>query len=420
MTTHDDRAPILIGSHTLTSAVGRGTATLLDALRSRRSGLKPCDFRPHPAAAHLSTWIGEVAGLDDIVLPPGTERFDCRNNRLAWLGLQQDGFLAAARAAVARHGTARVAVILGTSTAGLLQAEQAYRQRDADGRLPVDFDYAATLNNFSLPAFVAQVTGAAGPAYAISTACSSSAKVFPAAARLIHAGLVDAAIVGGVDSLCEITLNGFGSLELLSPDPCRPYDLHRSGISIGEGAGFALLERGRAFAHDADDDDALVLLGAGESSDGHHMSTPHPEGKGAELAMRGALAAAGLAPMQVGYINLHGTATRSNDPSEGRAVHAVFGRAVPSSSTKAWFGHLLGAAGIAESVVTFLALQHGLLPGTLNTTEVDPACPNQVLLDNLQQRCEIALTNSFGFGGSNCSLVFGTGRAAAGRARAGE
>jgi 3-oxoacyl-[acyl-carrier-protein] synthase I len=412
------RAPILIGSHTLTSAVGRGSAALLAALRVRRSGLKPCDFRPHAAAARLSTWIGEVAGVDDIVLPAGTERFDCRNNRLAWLGLQQDGFLAAARAAVARHGAARVAVILGTSTAGLLQAEQAYRQRDADGRLPGDFDYAATLNNFSLPAFVAQVTGAAGPAYAISTACSSSAKVFPAAARLIHAGLVDAAIVGGVDSLCEITLNGFGSLELLSPEPCRPYDLHRSGISIGEGAGFALVERGVDAG--AVDDDAIVLLGAGESSDGHHMSTPHPEGRGAELAMRGALAAAGLAPAQVDYINLHGTATRSNDPSEGRAVHAVFGRAVPTSSTKAWFGHLLGAAGIAESVVTLLALQHGLLPGTLNTTEVDPACPNQVLLDNQQQRCEIALTNSFGFGGSNCSLVFGTGRAWAGQARAGE
>jgi 3-oxoacyl-[acyl-carrier-protein] synthase I len=406
------RAPILIGSHTLTCAVGRGTAALLDALRARRSGLKPCDFRPHAAAAHLSTWIGEVAGVDDIVLPAGTERFDCRNNRLAWLGLLQDDFLAGARAAVARHGGARVAVIIGTSTAGLLQAEQAYRQRDADGRLPADFDYAATLNNFSLPAFVAQVTGAAGPAYAISTACSSSAKVFPAAARLIRAGLVDAAIVGGVDSLCEITLNGFGSLELLSPEPCRPYDLRRSGISIGEGAGFALLER--AVDGGAVDDDALVLLGAGESSDGHHMSTPHPEGKGAELAMRGALTAAGLAPAQVGYINLHGTATRSNDPSEGRAVHAVFGRAAPTSSTKAWFGHLLGAAGIAESVVTLLTLRHGLLPGTLNTTEVDPECPNLVLLDNVQQRCEIALTNSFGFGGSNCSLVFGTGRAWAG------
>lgn len=408
-----DRAPILIGSPTLTSAVGRGNAALLQALRARRSGLKPCDFRPHPQAAQLSTWIGEVAGVDDIVLPAGTERFDCRNNRLAWLGLQQDGFLDAARAAVARHGAARVAVIVGTSTAGLLQAEQAYRERDADGRLPADFDYAATLNNFSLPGFIAQVTGAAGPAYAISTACSSSAKVFPAAARLMQAGLVDAAIVGGVDSLCEITLNGFGSLELLSPEPCRPYDVNRSGISIGEGAGFALLER--AVHGDDVDDDALVLLGAGESSDGHHMSTPHPEGKGAELAMRGALRAAGLAPGQVDYINLHGTATRSNDLAEGRAVHAVFGRAVPSSSTKAWFGHLLGAAGIAESVVTLLALRHGLLPGTLNTTEVDPACPNLLLLDNLDQRCTVGLTNSFGFGGSNCSLLFGTGRAVARR-----
>jgi 3-oxoacyl-[acyl-carrier-protein] synthase-1 len=398
-----DRAPITIGSYTVTTAVGRGRDALLQALVARRSGLKPCDFRPHPGAAQLSTWIGEVVGVDDIVLPPATERFDCRNNRLAWLGLQQDGFLDAARAAVERLGAARVAVIIGTSTSGLLQAESAYRQRDAQGRLPDDFDYAATLNNYSGPAFVAAVTGARGPAYAISTACSSSAKVFPAAARLIRAGVVDAAIVGGVDSLCEITLNGFGSLELLSPEPCRPYDTHRSGISIGEGAGFALLLRGGA----DDARGALRLLGAGESSDGHHMSTPHPEGKGAEQAMRAALADAALAPAAVDYINLHGTATRSNDVAEGRAVHAVFGDAVATSSTKAWFGHLLGAAGIAESAVALLALEHGLLPGTLNTTEVDPACRNRVLLQNLQQPCAVTLTNSFGFGGSNCSLVFG-------------
>lgn len=404
-----DRAPIVIGSYTVTTAVGRGRDALLQALADRRSGLKACDFLPHPGAARLPTWIGEVAGLDEVALPARSERFDCRNNRLAWLGLQQDGFLDAARAAVERLGAARVAVIIGTSTSGLLQAESAYRQRDAQGRLPADFDYAATLNNYSGPAFIAAVTGARGPTYAISTACSSSAKVFPAAARLIRAGVVDAAIVGGVDSLCEITLNGFGSLELLSPEPCKPYDRHRSGISIGEGAGFALLVRGAA----ADARGRLRLLGAGESSDGHHMSTPHPEGKGAELAMRGALADAGLAPAAVDYINLHGTATRSNDVAEGRAVHAVFGNAVATSSTKAWFGHLLGAAGIAESAVTLLALEHGLLPGTLNTTEVDAECPNRLLLDNLSQPCAVALTNSFGFGGSNCSLVFGRAEQAA-------
>ena len=210
-----------------------------------------------------------------------------------------------------------------------------------------------TLNNFSAPALVAHAVGAAGPTFAISTACSSSAKVFAAAARLMRADWIDAAIVGGVDSLCLTTLCGFSALELLSRDPCRPFDRARSGISIGEGAGFALLE--------ARADAPAYLLGAGESSDAHHMSTPHPEGLGARLAMRGALETAGLAPEAVDYVNLHGTATRSNDPAEGRAVADVFGTTA-SSSTKGWFGHLLGAAGIVESIVTLLALEHDMLP----------------------------------------------------------
>lgn len=291
-------------------------------------------------------------------------------------------------------------MIIGTSTSGILQAELAFRQRDASGQLPAGFDYHATLNNDSGPSFVAAVTGARGPTYAISTACSSSAKVFAAAARLMRVGLIDAAIVGGVDSLCLTTLCGFRALEVLSTEPCKPYDSERSGISIGEGAGFALLER--------EADAALALLGSGESSDAHHMSTPHPEGLGAQLAMREALATAGVAAGDVGYINLHGTATRANDPAEGRAVAAVFGTQTPTSSTKAWFGHLLGAAGIVESVVTLLALQHGLLPGTLNTTAVDPECPNHLLLDNVERHIDAALSNSFGFGGSNCSVLFGS------------
>jgi len=393
------RAPIPIRAFTATCAVGRGNAALLDALRTRRSGLKPYNFSPFAGAPMLETWIGEVDGLERAALPAEFARFDCRNQRIAWLGLQQDGFLQAARAAVQRYGAARVAVIIGTSTSGILQAELAYRERDAAGELPAWFDYPSTLNHDSGPAFVAAVTGARGPTYAISTACSSSAKVFASAARMIRVGLIDAAIVGGVDSLCLVTLCGFRSLEVLAAEKCRPFDRERNGISIGEGAGFALLER----AADTD----LALLGCGESSDAHHMSSPHPEGLGAQLAMREALAGSGCAASQVGYVNLHGTATRANDPAEGRAVVAVFGNQVPTSSSKAWFGHLLGAAGIVESVVTLLALEHGLLPGTLNTAQVDPECPNHVLLDNVERRIEAALTNSFGFGGSNGSVLFG-------------
>ncbi|MDQ3187407.1 MAG: beta-ketoacyl-[acyl-carrier-protein] synthase family protein [Pseudomonadota bacterium] len=395
-------APVAISAYTATTALGPGREALFEALRTRRSGLQQyesrCDFALDGHSPSLKTWIGEVPQLRSVTLPEQWARYDCRNNRLAWLGLRQDQFIAKARAAVERYGADRVAVIVGTSTSGIGQAEQAYGARDACGRLPASFDYAATLNNFSAPSLVAQAVGATGPTFAISTACSSSAKVFAAAARLMRAGWIDAAVVGGVDSLCLTTLCGFASLELLSNAPCRPFDRARSGISIGEGAGFALLE--------ASADAPLYLLGAGESSDAHHMSTPHPAGLGARLAMRGALDAAGLAPPAVDYINLHGTATRSNDPAEGRAVTEVFG-ATATSSTKGWFGHLLGAAGIVESIVALLALERGLLPGTLNTADVDPECPNTVLLANETRAIDVALSNSFGFGGSNCSVIFG-------------
>jgi 3-oxoacyl-[acyl-carrier-protein] synthase-1 len=398
---------IVVTDFTATTASGRGRGALLQALRARVSALEPCEFKPPELAPfgrvhRIETWIGEVAGLESVALPEHLAQFDCRNNRLALLGLQQDGFLDETARLRTRYGADRVAVILGTSTAGLLQAEWAYHVRGGEGPLPAGFHYASTLNCYSCAAFVTSLTGLRGPAYTVSTACSSSAKVFAAAARLMRAGLADAALVGGVDSLCLTTLYGFGSLEVLSREPCRPFSADRSGISIGEGAGYAILERA------ADAPRAVArLAGWGESSDAHHMSSPHPEGLGAQLAMRAALERAQLAPPRIGYINLHGTATRANDIAEGRAVHAIFGADVPTSSTKAWFGHLLGAAGIAEAAVTLLALREGFAPGTLNTAEKDPACPNRLLIDNTDLQPDYVLSNSFGFGGSNCCLVFG-------------
>jgi 3-oxoacyl-[acyl-carrier-protein] synthase-1 len=397
---------IVVSAYSATTAANRGRAALLDALRARRGALRACDWSPFGASGprhRIDTWIGEVAGADDVRLPAPLAQYDCRNNRLALLALQHDGLLDAAARLRATYGAARVAVILGTSTSGLLQAEWAYQRRvpPGAGPLPADFDYAGTLNCYSASAFVAALTGLAGPSFIISTACSSSAKVFAAAARLMEAGVVDAALVGGVDSLCLTTLYGFGSLELLDRAPCRPYSADRSGISIGEGAGFAVLEHERRAAHAH-----VRLAGWGESSDAFHMSTPHPDGLGAQLAMRRALARAGVAADAVGYVNLHGTATRTNDQAEGNAVAAVLGADVPTSSTKAWFGHLLGAAGIAEAAVTMLAIEHDLLPGTLNTAAKDAACPNRLLIDNEPARVAFALTNSFGFGGSNCSLLF--------------
>jgi 3-oxoacyl-[acyl-carrier-protein] synthase I len=345
-----------------------------------------------------------VAGVDETKLPAALARFDCRNNRLAMLGLEADGFADAVRAAVGRYGKRRIGVILGTSTSGMLQLELAYRRRDpASGALPADFSYATTHNTYSVAGFVRDYFGLESPAVVVSTACSSSAKVFAAASRMMACGLIDAAVVGGVDSLCLTTLYGFKSLELTSPAPCRPYDAARHGISVGEGAGFALLER----APDSLDADAVLLLGAGESSDAYHMSSPHPEGLGARFAMERALADAGLAPADIDYINLHGTATPANDAAEGKAVAALFGNTVPCSSTKGATGHTLGAAGAVEAVACALALRSGFMPGSANTETLDPVIAIDYLLATRRAKVERALSNSFGFGGSNCSLVLG-------------
>ncbi len=387
---------LALTAFTATSALGVGCAPLLAALRAGRSGLQSCRFE----TAELATWIGQVSGLDEVALPARWTEYDCRNNRLALLGLEADGMLEAVRAAVARHGADRVALVLGTSTSGILSAELAYRQRDAEGALPAWFHYRTTHNTASVVAFVRELLGLRGPAFAISTACSSSAKAFAAADRLIAAGLADAALVGGVDSLCLTTLYGFASLELTSPEPCRPADRDRRGLSIGEAAAYALLEP----VAEADSADVL-LTGWGESSDAHHMSAPHPEGRGARAAMREALDRAGLGGAQIDYVNLHGTATPSNDLVECSAVAGVLGPAVASSSTKGLTGHALGAAGALEAVVCALALRHGVLPPSVGTRVVDPQITLPVLLQPRAAAPRHVLSNSFGFGGSNASLV---------------
>ena len=389
--------PLGITHFTATSAAGRGRNALLNSLQENRTGLRHKTFE----TCSIPCWIGEVEGLD-APLPMEHAEWDCRNNRLAWLGLQQDGFPDAAHALRERHGAARIGVYIGTSTAGVLSTEQAYRERGMPpGPLPAWFNYR-TAQTCSSPAdFVRRVLQLRGPAISIATACSSSAKVFASASRAMQAGLCDAAIVGGVDSLCLTTLYGFNSLQLVSPDICRPADAARRGISIGEAAGFAILERGTG---------NLALLGYGESSDAHHMSAPHPEGAGAAAAMRGALERGGARADQVDYINLHGTATPANDASEDRGVRAVFGTATPCSSTKGWTGHTLGAAAITEAVIALLCIENGFMPASLNTREKDADIQGNILLQPRDGRLQRVLSNSFGFGGSNCSLLFG-GRA---------
>ena len=392
--------PLQLTHFTATSCLGRGLAATLAALEAAHSGLTPCHFE----TVELQTYIGEVADVDTVSLPPSLQHFDCRNNRLAQLGLTQDGFDVAVHSAVERLGAGRVGVFLGTSTSGILTTEIAYRHLDPlTGALPADFDYRGTHNSFSVADYVSHRFGLAGPAVTVCTACSSSAKVFAAAQRMLAAGQIDAAIVGGVDSLCLTTLYGFHSLQLSSPQPCRPFDRARDGLSIGEAAAFALLERAPATL----DPDAILLLGAGESSDAYHMSSPHPEGAGARSAMQRALADAGLAAGDVDYINLHGTGTPSNDSAESRAVAALFGSDTPCSSTKGATGHALGAAGALEAVICALALQAELIPGGLNLRERDPDLAVNYLTGNQRAALRRVLSNSFGFGGANCALLLG-------------
>jgi 3-oxoacyl-[acyl-carrier-protein] synthase I len=392
--------PLVFSRIAIASSAGIGIEATVNALTARRTGLAPCAFE----TAQLETCVGQVADADLLPVRPDLAQFDCRNNRLAQLGLSQDGFEEAVLEARERCGASRIGVFLGTSTSGIHATELAYRRRDAaSGALPADFHYGGSHNPFSIAWFVQSYLGLRGPSLVVSTACSSSAKVFGTAARMIAAGLCDAAVVGGVDSLCLTTLYGFGSLGLLSGGYCRPFDSARDGISIGEGAGFILLEKTTANSGA----DAVALLGVGESSDAYHMSSPHPEGLGAVLAMDSALRFAGLAPGAIDYINLHGTGTLANDATEDKAVVALFGRQTRCSSTKGWTGHTLGACGAIEAIISALAIRNGFIPGSVNTQNVDAAMGLRYLLENEISSVDRVMSNAFGFGGTNCSLVLG-------------
>lgn len=386
--------PLVLTASTIVSAIGRGADETLASLRERRTGLRACDYD-----GVARGWIGRVDAIEQHPLPPALARYECRNNRLASVALATDGFAEAAADAVRRYGADRIAVVIGTSTSGVQATEDAFRDRDpGTGALPAGFDYEHTQDMYSAASFVRAALGLRGPAFTVSTACASSAKCFIDAHHLIESGVCDAAVVGGVDSLCRMTLQGFAALDLISEEPCRPCDAGRQGISIGEAAGFALLER---------DGEGVALLGYGATSDGYHMSSPHPEGAGAIGAMRAALGRAGLASEAIDYINLHGTGTRANDAMEDLAVSEVFGAGTPCSSTKGWSGHTLGACGILEAVIAGLCIRHGFVPGCLLDT-VDPAFRANVAIAHESRPVRRVLSNSFGFGGINCSLILGS------------
>ncbi|MBK8158047.1 MAG: beta-ketoacyl-[acyl-carrier-protein] synthase family protein [Rhodospirillaceae bacterium] len=334
--------------------------------------------------------------------PDGFGRYQSRNNRLMLLALQEIApEVAAARE---RFGSSRVAVVLGTSTSGIAEGEAAFAAHHSTGQWPAAFDYRqqelGSLANFA--AAVLQVTG---PAFTIATACSSSAKVFASARRLIRAGICDAAVVGGADTICRTTLNGFASLDAMSRGLCNPFSRNRDGINIGEGAAAFLLTREAA---------QISLLGCGESSDAHHLSAPDPTGAGAKMAMSAALGDAGILASDIDYVNLHGTGTSLNDSMEGVAVHSLFGGEVPCSSTKAMTGHMLGAAGACEAAFLWLSLARGgQLPPHLWDGVQDPAIPTLNLVEagaRLPSNNRSAMmSNSFAFGGNNMALILGRG-----------
>lgn len=389
---------IVVAAYTATSALGHGISSIQQSISGRESGLRPNDF-PN---CDIDTWIGRVAGVEDVILPARLQHLHSRNNQLAWLGLQQDGMPERINELVKKVGAARVGVIMATSTSSIGRTEEAYAEMtEAQHWLP-EYHQPEIHNLHSPGIFVSEVTGLKGPSMTISTACSSSAKVFASAARWIKFGLVDAVLVGGVDTLCLSVLSGFNSLELLSNKPCRPFDQRRDGISLGEAAGFAILCK-KELAPNAD----IAMLGYGESSDAYHMSHPHPQGKGAVLAIDQALKNASLLAADIDYINMHGTASVANDRIETCALAQRFEPSTPASSTKGWTGHTLGTAGLLEAVITMEAMRNGIAPGTLNCEQVDPNFDFPVLLENTPTSIRHAMSNSFGFGGNNATLIFG-------------
>jgi 3-oxoacyl-[acyl-carrier-protein] synthase-1 len=376
---------VFVQAYGVTCALGRGKAAVAEALFAGRDCLTLWD----------NVLVGAVAGD----LPAVVSDLDCRNNRLMLTAL--DEIRDPVAGAVDRYGAERVAVVCGTSTSGISDGEVALAAYRRDLRWPGSFHYRRQETG-NLGLFVAMSLGVTGPAYTIATACSSSGKVFGSARRLLRAGMADAVVVGGADTLCGMTLAGFGALEALSATRCNPFSVNRDGITIGEGAAAFLLTR---------DSGALEVLGVGETSDAHHPSAPDPEGRGARMAIEGALREAGLGPDDIGYVNMHGTATPLNDAMESRVIADLFGSGMLCGSTKGMTGHMLAATGGVEAAFLCLSLTEGRLPPHVWDGQADPALPRlNFAVEGSVFAKRAMLSNSFGFGGSNVALVLGLAR----------
>jgi 3-oxoacyl-[acyl-carrier-protein] synthase-1 len=373
-----------IADYSVCCALGLDKASVAQQLFAGKSGL-----RASPFGLPFATLCGSLPEAP-AMLPEAVRRFDTRQARLASLALGP--VVPALARCVERYGAERVAIALGSSNAGLDTTERHAMHASDAMSLHTQHELAAVL------VLLQELTGVRGHSVFVSTACSSAGKAFASAARLLDAGLADAVLVGGVDALCEMTVRGFRSLGVLAEGACKPLSSERAGINIGEGAAFFVLERA---SH------PLVLRGWGETADAHHMTAPHPEGEGAERVMREALERAALPPSDVDLINAHGTATAQGDASEALAIGRVFGQEVPVVSTKAYTGHALGAAGAIEAALCLLTLEHGIAPASLGATPLDPKLPIRVLEAAERGRYRNVLSNSFAFGGSNVSVIFG-------------
>ena len=383
---------IPITAWALVNSLGTSTEQVARALRSGAPG-----FSAPPEGTPFSVPCGAVREALP-ALPDALREIDSHNNRMVNHALQQ--IEPELSAALARWGPQRVGICVGSSTAAMDEIEASHARHFGDPNPGIAADVFDRGSAEGLVLALRALTGCAGPVSVLSNACASSGKAFASAKRWLAADLVDAVLVGGADTLCQMTLRGFRALGLLSPEPTRPFCVERRGINIGEGAAFALLEReGRG----------PLLLGAGESADAHHMTRPDPEGRGAQAAMQMALDDAGIRSADIDLINAHGTGTRVNDAMEAHAIaHTLGSGARPHVvSTKGYVGHTLGAAGATEAVFCLIALGEGWIPASAGALPVDPELPIEIPTAPLDTPLRYAMSNSFAFGGSNVSLVFG-------------
>jgi 3-oxoacyl-[acyl-carrier-protein] synthase I len=345
-----------------------------------------------------ATIVGQISG-DLPEINKQYSIYNCRNNQLLLAALSQ--IRATVNRMIAGFGANRIGIVLGTSTSGVRNTELALAYLAGHGSLPDQFHYKQQQMGAGAD-FLSAYLGLTGPVYTISTACSSSGKAFASARRLINLDLCDAVIVGGADSLCSLTINGFAALESLSTGYCKPFGRHRNGINIGEAASLFVLSR---------EPGPVKLLGIGASSDAYHFSAPDPAGTAVVTAMQKALQDAGKRPDEIDYLNLHGTATVLNDAMESKAVNTLFGAQIASSSSKGMTGHTLGAAAALELGFCWMLLTEnecGALIPNINDDEPDPALAPLNLVnkgENLGRPIEVCQSNSFAFGGNNLSIV---------------